>query len=143
MSATSASSLPTETSELEIKSILLLDDDQELADTLKALLESRNFVVTTASNGADGLREVMALDFDAIICDLMMPHMPGDMFFLAVQKTKPHLCRRFIFITGHSDNPKVTDFLQKVDGLALFKPVLMEELISMISFVLKRGANGA
>src|SRR4030095_17078379 len=100
-----------ETSELEIKSILLLDDDVELANALKELLQSRNFVVTTVSNGAEGLREVMALDFDAIICDMLMPHMPGDMFYLAVQRTKPHLCRRFIFITGHSDKPKVTEFL--------------------------------
>ena len=133
----------TTTSELDIKSILLLDDDQELADTLKELLEAHNFVVTTAANGADGLREVMAFDFDVIVCDLMMPHMPGDMFYLAVQKTKPHLCKRFIFITGHSNNPRVAEFLQKVDGLAVFKPVLSEELIRMISLVLKRGRSQA
>jgi DNA-binding response OmpR family regulator len=125
--------------ELEIKSILLLDDDEELAETLKQLLEAHNFVVTTASNGADGLREIMAMDFDVIVCDLMMPHMPGDMFYLAVQKTKPHLCKRFIFITGHNNNPRVVDFLKRVDGLALFKPVPSEELVRMISLVLKRG----
>jgi DNA-binding response OmpR family regulator len=125
--------------ELEIKSILLLDDDEELAETLKQLLEAHNFVVTTASNGADGLREIMAMDFDVIVCDLMMPHMPGDMFYLAVQKTKPHLCKRFIFITGHNNNPRVVDFLKRVDGLAVFKPVPSEELVRMISLVLKRG----
>lgn len=138
MPTADASSLPIETSELEIKSILLLDDDQELADTLKSLLESHNFVVTTASNGADGLREVMALDFDVIICDLLMPHMPGDMFYLAVQKVKPALAQRFIFITGHSDNEKVASFLEKTEGLVLFKPVSTEELVEMISLVLKR-----
>jgi len=127
------------TPELEIKSILLLDDDQELADTLKALLESHNFVVTTVTNGAEGLREIMAFDFDVILCDMMMPHMRGDMFYLAVQKTKPYLCKRFIFVTGHSNDRRVTEFLQQVNGLALFKPVLTEELIRMISLVLKRG----
>jgi DNA-binding response OmpR family regulator len=127
-----------QTPELEIKSILLLDDDQELADTLKALLESHNFVVTTVSNGADGLREIMDMDFDVILCDLLMPHMPGDMFYLAVQKTKPHLCKRFIFITGHSNNPRVAEFLQRIDGLAVFKPVPAEELVRMISLVLQR-----
>jgi DNA-binding NtrC family response regulator len=127
-----------ETSELEIKSILLLDDDVELANALKELLESRNFVVTTVSNGAEGLREVMALDFDVIICDMLMPHMPGDMFYTAVQKVKPHLARRFIFITGHQDNPKITDFLKRIDALVLFKPAPTEELIRLISLVLKR-----
>ena len=137
--SSAANSTPTdESSELEIKSILLLDDDAELADTLKHLLESHNFVVTTASNGAEGLREVMELDFDVIICDMMMPHMPGDMFYLAVQKVKPHLARRFIFITAHKNVPKVEDFLQKVSGLVVYKPTTAEELIRMISLVLKR-----
>ena len=33
-----------------------------------------------------------------------MPTMAGDMFYLAVQKTKPQLCSRFLFVTGHADN---------------------------------------
>lgn len=129
----------TETPELEIKSLLLLDDDPDLAETLKLLLESRNFVVTTVSNGAEGLREVMALDFDVILCDMLMPHMAGDMFYRAVERIKPQLCERFVFITAHSGDARVTDFIEKVDGLVLFKPVLMEDLIGMISLALRRG----
>jgi DNA-binding response OmpR family regulator len=132
--------LGAETSELEIKSILLLDDDTELADTLKALLEAHNFVVTTVTNGVDGLREVMAFDFDVIICDMLMPGMPGDMFYLAVSKTKPEMAERFLFVTGHADNPKVDGFLKSIDAVVLFKPVLTEELVRMISLVLKRSS---
>lgn len=124
--------------ELEIKNILLVDDDVELASTLKLLLESRNFVVTAVPSGVEGLREVMDFDFDVIICDMMMPHMAGDMFYLAVQKTKPELCKRFLFVTGHADNPKVEAFLKRVDGTVLFKPVLTDELVRMISLVLQR-----
>ena len=130
----SATHLP----ELDIKSILVVDDDPDLATELKSILESRNFFVNTAPNGAAALREVIAMDYDIIICDLMMPHMAGDMFYLAVQKTKPEIAKRFLFITGHPDNPKVEAFLQKIDGLALFKPVLSDDLIRMISLVLKR-----
>jgi CheY-like chemotaxis protein len=126
-----------DSSELEIKSILILDDDIELADTLKLLLESRNFVVTSVKNGVEGLREVMAFDFDVIMCDMMMPTMPGDMFYLAVQRTKPQLCKRFIFITGHSDKPKIDEFLKKIDAVVLTKPVVTEELVRAISYVMK------
>ena len=126
---------------LDIKSILLLDDDVELADTLKGLLETRNFVVTTVKNGVEGLREVMAFDFDVVMCDMMMPAMPGDMFYLAVQRTKPHLCRRFIFITGHSGNPKIDEFLKTVDAIMLSKPVVTDDLVSAISFILKNTEN--
>ena len=126
------------TQDLEITNILLLDDDAELADTLKLLLEESNFVVTTARNGVEGLREAMAMDFDVIVCDMMMPTMPGDMFYLAVQKVKPHLCPRFLFVTGHGNDPRTNDFLQRSDGLVVFKPVPGDELLQMISLVLQR-----
>jgi CheY-like chemotaxis protein len=129
--------------ELEIKSVLVVDDDPDLATELKSLLESRNFVVNTAPNGAAALNEVIAMDYDVIVCDLMMPHMAGDMFYLAVQKAKPELAKRFVFITGHSDNSKVEAFLKKIDGVVLFKPVLSDELIGMISLVLQRTRSAA
>jgi len=132
---------PQDSTDLDIKSILLLDDDVELADTLKMLLESRNFVVTTVKNGVEGLHEIMAFDFDVIMCDMMMPAMPGDMFYLAVQRTKPQLCKRFIFITGHSGNPKIDEFLKSVDVMVLSKPVVTEELVRAISFVLKNSES--
>ena len=129
----------TPPSRLDIKSILLLDDDYDLANTLKALLEAHNFVVTTVGNGVDGVREIMRFDFDLIMCDMMMPRMPGDMFYFAVQRTKPYLCPRFIFITGYPDKPEVVHFLSGLEEpIVLHKPVSQEDLIRTISFVLKR-----
>jgi len=130
---------PSLSTELEIKSVLLVDDDTELAETLKELLEGYNFVVTVVGNGVEAFREIIALDFDVIICDLLMPKMPGDMLYLAVQKTKPHLAPRFLFITGHADNPKVDGFLKSIDGLTMHKPVRTEDLVRMINRVLRRG----
>ena len=133
-----AREVSAEVPDLEIKSVLLLDDDIELANTLKALLEMHNYIVTTAKNGVEGLREVMAIDFDIIMCDMLMPAMPGDMFYLAVERIKPYLCRRFIFLTGHADNPKVSEFLSKMKAAVLYKPVTNDELVQTISLVLKR-----
>jgi CheY-like chemotaxis protein len=124
--------------ELCIKSILLIDDDLLLAETLKQLLEAHNFVVTVVHNGVEGICEVMKLDFDVILCDLMMPQMPGDMFYLAVQKAKPHLASRFIFITGHGKNQRLKTFLNQVNGLVLSKPASTQELIRAISLVITR-----
>ena len=143
MAQTNSVSTVSSPQELDIKSILLLDDDEQLAEALKALLEAHNFVVTLARNGVEGVREIIAMDFDVILCDMMMPQMPGDMFYLAVQRTKPHLCNRFIFITGHSGNEKIEEFIKKVNGLVLFKPVQIEELVRMISLAMKRGQAAA
>jgi CheY-like chemotaxis protein len=139
MASPQEASSETESSH-DIKSILLLDDDIELADTLKQLLETHNFVVTTVPSGVEGVKEIMHFDFDIIMCDMMMPKMPGDMFYFAVQRTKPQLCSRFIFITGYPDKPEVMHFLAGLpDAVVLNKPVSDEELVRTISFVLKRG----
>jgi DNA-binding response OmpR family regulator len=143
MSASTQSEAPPQSRELEIKNVLLVDDDVALANTLKLLLESHNFIVTTSCNGVDALREVMAFDFDVIICDMLMPKMAGDMFYLAVQKIKPQLAPRFLFVTGHADNPKVDAFLKSIDAEVVFKPVLTEELVRMISLVLRRAEDEA
>lgn len=125
---------------LDIHNVLLLEDDVELAAILKALLDARGFIVSTVTNGVDGLREVMAMDFDAIICDMMMPKMPGDMFYLAVSRAKPHLCERFIFVTGHSDNPKIDHFVKSVGGVVLHKPISTDELVATMREVMNRAA---
>ncbi len=130
--------VPTESQELDIKSILLLDDDEQLAEALKALLESHNFVVTLANNGVEGVREVMAMDFDVVICDMLMPQMSGEMFYKAVERTKPHLCNRFIFITAYAGDEKVEQFLKSTNALVLFKPVQIGELVRMITLAMKR-----
>ena len=123
------------TLDLDIRNILLVDDDEDLSASLKALLESRNFVVTTAGNGVQALQETMNMDFDAIICDLLMPNMPGDMFYRAVERTKPALCRRFIFITGNMILPKTSEFLEELDAEVLSKPFEIDELVDAIGLV--------
>jgi response regulator RpfG family c-di-GMP phosphodiesterase len=76
------------------------------------------------------------------MCDMMMPRMPGDMFYFAVQRTKPHLCSRFIFITGYPDKPEVVKFLAGLpEAVVLHKPVRNDDLIRMVSFVLKRSGS--
>ena len=143
MPVPTSSAVSAQSQELEIKNVLLVDDDEDLAITLKLLLEAHNYIVTTAVHGVDALREVMAFDFDVIICDMMMPKMAGDMFYLAVQKVKPHLNSRFLFVTGHADNPKVDTFLKSIDAQVIFKPVLTEELVRGIGMVLKRNEEAA
>lgn len=129
------------TQELDIRSVLVLEDDMGQALLLKAVLEEEGFMVTTVENGVDGLREVMAFDFDAIVCDMMMPKMPGDMFYLAVSRTKAHLCGRFVFITGHVGDQKVTEFIERVHGHVLYKPLRPDDLVRTVKRVAELGRN--
>lgn len=122
----------------EIASVLLLDDDALLADSLRHLLEDRNYLVTTVSNGVEGIREIMETDFDVIVCDLLMPKMSGDVFFKAVEHAKPHLGRRFIFITGHAGEVAVDRFLREANAAVLYKPLQADELARTIESVRRK-----
>ena len=134
--------LPEPTPVGERRKVLLLEDDPQFKDIMKEFLESNNFNVVAVQNGVEGVHEVLANDFEVILCDMMMPTLPGDMFFRAVERMRPHLCERFIFMTGHRGNPKVSDFIRNVNGTILSKPFHVNDLLEMIAFVQVRTAVG-
>ena len=128
--------------EIRMEEVLMLEDEGELTEVLKEYLEGHAFRVTCVKNGVDGLKLVMSRDFDVILCDMLMPNLPGDMFYLAVQKVKPHLCRRFIFMTGHKGDKKIDDFIRNVRGIMLWKPFHPHELLDTIKYALKKAREG-
>jgi DNA-binding response OmpR family regulator len=59
------------------KTILIIDDDREIAGTLQTVLQNTGYQVTLASNGVEGQRLIESLKPDLIITDMMMPKMGG------------------------------------------------------------------
>ena len=118
--------------------ILMLEDEGKLTAMLKIFLEEHSFHVTTVANGVDGLKKIMAQDYDVIVCDMLMPSLPGDKFYIAVQKVKPHLCSRFIFMTGHKGDKKIDEFIRSVRGVMMWKPFPPHELLDTIKYLLKK-----
>ena len=121
--------------------VLLLEDDEMLKAAVKEYLESHFYDVVAVSNGAEGVRAVLKQEFEVIVCDMMMPKLPGDMFYTAIERMRPHLCRRFIFITGHRGNPKINEFIKQVRGTILVKPFRMDELLDAIGIVQVQAAT--
>jgi CheY-like chemotaxis protein len=120
------------------KTVLLLEDDAEFSAALKEMLEEQGYCVTVVPSGTEGIQRVLVSDFDAILCDMVMPNFPGDMFYRAVERSRPHLNKRFVFMTGHQDNPKVTKFIQDVRGTVLWKPFEMGKLFDALEKVTGR-----
>lgn len=120
------------------KTVLMLEDDEGFAVALKETLEQQDYRVTIVPSGAEGVQQVLAWDFDAILCDLLMPNFPGDMFYLAVQHARPHLCERFVFMTGYQSDPKVAQFLKGVPHRVLWKPFAMRDLFDALETVTGR-----
>ena len=56
--------------------ILIIEDDADIREGVRILLESENYQVTEADNGSRGL-ELLTEDTDLVILDIMMPGMSG------------------------------------------------------------------
>jgi DNA-binding response OmpR family regulator len=116
----------------ELKAILLVDDDKQLASALQWILADANFLVDVAFDGNEALLKVKAHDYDAVICDLKMPHLQGDEFYLKAREMRPSLSDRFIFITGYATDPKIRHFLIENEVKFLVKPFPIKGLISCV-----------
>jgi len=118
------------------KHVLVVDDDLELTEVYRQLLEANNYVTSTASNGVLALKQISYQEVDAVICDLKMPELEGDLFYSTVERVKPELRQRFIFITGVADDPKYQPFLNRVGVPVLQKPVGADTLLTELRRVL-------
>ncbi len=126
---------PTDATRPALKKVLLLEDDATFGEIMSDFLRESGFEVVAVSNGVEGVHRVLGSDFDLILCDMNMPTLPGDMFFRAVERMRPHLCERFVFMTGHRNNQKVNDFISSVDGTILMKPFHVDDLLEMVAFI--------
>jgi DNA-binding NtrC family response regulator len=135
-----AESFVADVPSLDRRKVLLLEDDDDFKGIMREFLHQNGFEVVAVQNGVEGVHEVLASDFEVILCDMMMPTLPGDMFFRAVERMRPHLCDRFIFMTGHRGNMKVNEFIKAVNGTILSKPFQVDDLLEMIAFVQVRMA---
>jgi CheY-like chemotaxis protein len=118
------------------RKVLLLEDRDDFREVLRDHLVFRSYEVTSVPSGVEGLREIMKGAFDIIICDMMMPQVGGEMFYWAVTRVRPATARRFIFFTGHKNNPAIEFFFRRVNATVLFKPFKLAALDSAIDGVL-------
>src|SRR5580658_2398438 len=99
------------------------------------ILEQNGYEVELAADGVQGIKKIMVSDYSAILCDMLMPNLAGDMFYVAVERVKPYLCKRIIFITGLKGDRKVDEFIRKVKGVILWKPFQSHVLFEAIQAV--------
>ena len=60
-----------------MKKILIVDDEQDIVESLKFVLENCNYTCYCAYNGEDGLKLAREIEPDLIILDVMMPRING------------------------------------------------------------------
>ena len=108
--------------------VLIVDDDIPLAWSLKETLEIDGYEATIVPDGALALKFVQEHQLDAVVCDLQMSRVEGDLLYATVERSNPALARRFIFITGLDDYPQFQKFIDTIELPALHKPVALAAL---------------
>ena len=122
--------------EQALKAVLVVDDDQQLASALQWILADENFLVDIAFDGDEAVRKVKVHDYDAVICDVKMPHLEGDEFYLRARELRPTLSDRFIFITGYATDPEIRQFFVANEVKFLVKPFAIAGLIRCVKELL-------
>ena len=117
---------------LGLKAILVVDDDLQLASALQWILADENFLVDIALDGEEALTKVKTQDYNAVICDMKMPRMRGDEFFLKARDLRSNISDRFIFITGFATDPHITSFFNRHEVKYLVKPFPIQGLIRCV-----------
>jgi CheY-like chemotaxis protein len=112
-----------------VSTILVVDDDKNLANTFKLILQSVGFQVDTAATGLQALYKTNRSKYDLIILDINLPDMLGDEVAEKLKDQDENI--NIIMITGYSS---FKDGLEGNDlGIeeVLMKPIPPEELVKI------------
>ena len=116
-------------------SVLVVEDDRNIAELLQMYLEKEGYAVTLAGDGGEGLSKFRAIKPDLVLLDVMMPVMDG----WAVCKTiRAEGKTPVIMLTAKSEtDDKVAGLKSGADDY-ITKPFEMKEVLARIEAVLRR-----
>lgn len=113
------------------RSILIIDDNEQVRTFLRKVLEEAGYIVTEAPNGHKGLRQFQQIPTALVITDLLMPDMDGLEVTMALHRESSTV--KIIVLTGGSGE---SDFLDAAKLLGahrtMKKPITITELLQAV-----------
>ena len=104
-------------------SVLVVDDDNQVRESLCEALRSEGFLVRSAADGPSGLAQMAAETPDAVVLDYAMPGMTGAEVARRAQVAHPHL--PIVFLSGYADSLA----LDQIEAAAVLrKPIAINDL---------------
>jgi len=121
-----------------MKSILVIDDNQDIRENTAEILEMGGYKIFTAENGKKGIELALKEKPDVIVCDIMMPELDGYGVLHLLRKNPESQNIPFIFLTAKTER---TDFRKGMEMGAddyVTKPFEDIELLNAIEIRLKK-----
>ncbi len=121
-----------------MKTILLIEDNQEIRENTAEILELAMYNVYTAENGKLGVEKAIDIKPDLIICDIMMPVLDGYGVMHAISKNEVLKNTPFIFLTAKTERADIRKGMELGADDYITKPFDATELLNAIDGRLKK-----
>ncbi len=119
--------------------ILVVDDDENIRKTIKAILEDEGYIVDTAATAAEGIKKSEEKSYNLALLDIRLPDMEGLELLKLLKDTVPRT--RKIMVTGYPSMDNAIDALNKHADAYLVKPVDVEKLLKTVKTQLQLQEN--
>ncbi len=115
-----------------MKEILIIEDDVEMQEFYKDMLQGEQFIITLASNADEGLKKTKERKYDLVILDILMEGVTGDRIFAMLRKDSRY--REVPIIMASALDEKTYRCFQALGNVSfLEKPFHKEKLLGEIA----------
>jgi len=121
-----------------MEKILVIEDDENLRNTIKEILELHKYDVSTADNGLIGVAKALQFKPNIIICDVMMPEMNGFETLRNIRSITDIANTPFIFLTAKTEKKDFREGMNSGADDFLNKPFNTIELLKVIKIRIKK-----
>src|SRR5664280_3307947 len=119
-----------------MQTILIIDDDESLRDTIVVMLEQEGFRAVQAGDGREGFEMALSLKPDLVLVDLRLPRMSGTE--ICKQLRAAHVATPIIVLSAMGDEIDKVLLLEIGADDYVVKPFGARELVARIRAVLRR-----
>jgi DNA-binding response OmpR family regulator len=117
------------------KRILLVDDDAEILESMRTVLESRGYQILVARDGNQGLVLAEGEDPDLVVLDMMMPKRSGFLVLEKLRRSRPNPMRVIMITANEGSRHKAYAEMLGVDDY-IRKPFAMDRLLESVDRLL-------
>jgi DNA-binding NtrC family response regulator len=111
-------------------SILLVEDDARIRESLSILLQEKGYDTDTARNGQEAIQKSKAKFFNLALLDIKLPDMEGTKLLITLHENQPKMMK--IMITGYPSLENAVEALNQGADAYFVKPVQAEKLLALI-----------
>lgn len=112
--------------------ILVIEDEAGIRDSIIDILSAEDFIVDSATNGEEGLRQIYEFQPDVVICDVMMPVLDGFGVLQQVRQNPNLATLPFVFLTAKAERNDFRSGMELGADDYLTKPFTHDDLLGMI-----------